>query len=303
MIGNWEILKAEKFSILMEININKIKQDKTIKEILEFSIINLDKPCGPTSFQVAEQVGKIVEARKFSHFGTLDPLAGGVLPVALNRACRLATWFMKKDKTYVGVMKIHSEISDKQLGEEMQKFVGKIKQLPPVKSRVKREEREREVYRFDIIEKEGKEVLFIAEVEAGTYIRKLVHDLGLKIGGAHMTELRRTNAGIFSENDKEFVTLYELEKAIEEYKQGNEKELRRILIPGEVIGKIMPVIYVKKECIGKLLTGSPLTKDFLDEKTETKEGNVAVFSSDKLIGVYELSKEKDIFARPNFVLN
>jgi H/ACA ribonucleoprotein complex subunit 4 len=287
----------------MEINLDKIEQKKNIKELLEFSIINLDKPCGPTSFQVAEQTGKIVEARKFSHFGTLDPLVGGVLPVALNRACRLATWFMKKDKTYVGIMRIHKDIPEDRLREEMNKFIGKIMQLPPVKSRVKREEREREVYRFEILEKEGKDVLFVAEVEAGTYIRKIVSDLGERIGGAHMAELRRTRAGIFSENDKEFVTLYKLERAVEEYKKGNEKPLRDILIPGEVISKIMPVVFVKKEAVRKLFTGSPLLNSFLEEKTEAKEGNIAVFCDDKFIGVYSVKNEKDIFAKPEFVLN
>ena len=284
-------------------DIEKIKSGKTMQELLEFSIINLDKPCGPTSFQVAEQAGKIAEAGKFSHFGTLDPMVSGVLPVALNRACRLATWFMKKDKTYVGIMRIHKDISESKLREEMKKFVGKIMQLPPVKSRVKREEREREVYRFEILEKEGKDVLFVAEVEAGTYIRKIVSDLGERIGGAHMAELRRINAGIFSENDKEFVTLYELEKAFEEYKKGNEKPLRDILIPGEVISRIIPVVFARKDAVRKLYTGSPLFNSFLEEKTEAKEGNIAVFCEDKFIGVYGIRQEKDIFAKPEFVLS
>ena len=82
----------------------------------------------------------------------------------------------------------------------MQRFVGKIIQLPPVKSRVKRQERERSVYSWKILEydKEKKDVLFSCEVEAGTYIRKLISDLGLVICGSHMAELRRTKAGIFS---------------------------------------------------------------------------------------------------------
>jgi H/ACA ribonucleoprotein complex subunit 4 len=287
----------------MQINFEKIKAGKTMKELLEFSIINLDKPCGPTSFQVAEQVGRILDAGKFSHFGTLDPMVSGVLPVALNRACRLATWFMKKDKTYVGIMHLHEDISEEKLKEEMKKFVGKIMQLPPVRSRVKREERQREVYKFEILEKNERDVLFISEVEAGTYIRKLVSDLGERIGGAHMTELRRIKAGIFDENDKGFVTLYELEKAVEEYEKGNEKPLRELLIPGEVISRIMPVVYAKKEAIKKLYTGSPLMLEFIEGKPEVKEGNTAVFSDDKFIGVYEISKEKEVFAKPKFVLN
>jgi len=69
-----------------------------MKSDIEFAILNIDKPSGPTSFQVAEIVGKIVGARKFSHFGTLDPKVTGVLPIALNRACKLTGFFMKKSK-------------------------------------------------------------------------------------------------------------------------------------------------------------------------------------------------------------
>jgi H/ACA ribonucleoprotein complex subunit 4 len=289
----------------MTINIKKIKDTRSIKELLEFSIINIDKPTGPTSFDVVEKVKQILGVRKTSHFGTLDPMVTGVLPIAINRACRLATWFMRKDKTYVGIMKIHEDISKEKLEDEMNKFIGTITQLPPVRSRVKREERKREVIRFDMLEKKNKDVLFIAEVEAGTYIRKLIHDLGEKIGGAHMTELRRTDAGIFSENDENFVSLYDLEKAVEEYKKGNERLLRKILIPGEIINKILPVIEVKKEALKKLHTGSPLINSFLKAKGKISKNSkpIAIFSDDKFIGVYEFSEEKDIIARPKFVLN
>ncbi len=103
-----------KGDFIMEINLKNIKKDKSIDELLEFGIINIDKPSGPTSFKTAEMVKKKLGLRKTSHFGTLDPLVTGVLPVALNRACKLTGWFMKKDKTYVGVMKIHKDIEKKE---------------------------------------------------------------------------------------------------------------------------------------------------------------------------------------------
>jgi H/ACA ribonucleoprotein complex subunit 4 len=209
---------------------------------------------------------------------------------------------MKKDKTYVGIMHLHEDVSEKKLKEEMKEFVGVIKQLPPVRSRVKRQEREREVYKFEIIEKKDKDVLFIAEVEAGTYIRKLIHDLGLKIGGAHMTALRRTKAGIFSESEN-FVNLYDLEKAVEDYKKGDEKKLREILIPGEAINKIMPAIQIKKESVQRLLTGSPILTSFLKEKKAIKQGFIAAFSDERFIGVYEVRNEGEVIAVPKFVFN
>jgi len=278
-----------------------------LKELIEFGIINLDKPTGPTSFQAAEMAGKILKelgVKKFSHFGTLDPAVTGVLPVALNRACKLTGWFMKKRKTYVGIMKLHKEIDEKKLSEEMDKFLGKIMQLPPVKSRVKREEREREVYSWDILEidKENKEVLFDCEVEAGTYIRKLISDLGDKIGGAHMSELRRTKAGIFSEDDSNFVNLYELEKATQEAKEGKEEELIKIIIPAEVaLKKIIQVVEVKQEAVKKLLTGKPLFKQ--DVGKIELDDNFAVFSGDRLIGVYRKTDEGEIIGRAEWVRN
>ena len=92
-------------------DLEKIKKQKTIKELLEFSIINVDKPSGPTSFQIDEKIKKWLNLRKTSHFGTLDPKVTGVLPVALNRACKLSDYFMHKDKTYVGVMHLHEKIA------------------------------------------------------------------------------------------------------------------------------------------------------------------------------------------------
>lgn len=287
----------------MKIDINKIKREKPLKELLEFSIINLDKPSGPTSFLAAKITGRLVGAKKFSHFGTLDPKVTGVLPVAINRACKLSTWFMKKNKTYVGIMRVHKTLSQENLEREMQKFVGKIKQKPPVKSRVKREERERQVYRFDILEKDGKDVLFIAEVEAGTYIRKLCDDLGKLVGGAHMLELRRTKAGIFSEQAPEFVNLYQLEEAVSEWKEGNEEKLRKILIPGEIIREIMPVVQVKEQAVKKLLRGGPIFKKDLVRKIKVNEGNIAIFCNERFIEVARIANEGDIIARAEFVLN
>lgn len=272
---------------------------KTIQELLNFSIINIDKPTGPTSFWVDLQIKKSLGLSKTSHFGTLDPQVTGVLPIALNRACRLSNYFMHRNKKYVGIMRIHKDISQKKLEEEMKNFLGKITQLPPVKSRVKREEREREVFSFKILEKDGKDYLFETEVQAGTYIRKLISDLGERIGGAHMLELRRTQAGVFSEEN--IVNLYDFEKAVEEWKKGDEEQLRKILIPAEkALEKILTIVQIKPELIKQLLTGKPIMKG---EVKLGKEEKFALFCQDKLIGIYRKVDEKGIIARAEFVFN
>ena len=283
------------------INIEEIKKRKTIKELLEFGIINIDKPSGPTSFDISDFVRKILGLRKTSHFGTLDPKVTGVLPIALNRACKLTGFFLGEDKEYVGIMRIHEDVSSEDLKKTLKEFTGKIMQLPPVKSRVKRELREREVKSFEILEKDGQDILFKAEVQGGTYIRKLIHDLGQSLGvGAHMLELRRIRAGIFKEDDEKYpsINLYELEKAMKD-----EKILKEIIIPGEVISQLYPVVQIKEESAERILKGQPIYKKNLADEHEMENGNkISVFSKERFIGVFKIINEGEIFAKSEFVL-
>jgi H/ACA ribonucleoprotein complex subunit 4 len=271
-----------------------------LKKLLNFGIIVIDKPSGPTSFSVSDFVRKSLDISKTSHFGTLDPKVTGVLPIALGRACRLTGFFLGHDKTYVGILRTHEEIELKKLQEIINKnFLGKIKQTPPKKSRVKRQEREREIKNFSLIEKGGKDFLFISEVQGGTYIRKLCSDLGELIGGAHMLELRRTKAGIFGE--EEMINLYDFEKAVQEYKKGNSKLLEKMIIPAETaIKKVMEFVNLKEESLTKILTGKPLEKK--DLEILPKEEVFAVFLKDRFIEIAAKSYD-DFFARPRFVLN
>lgn len=270
---------------------------------INFAILNIDKPAGPTSFWVSDYVRKLLKdlgVTKTSHFGTLDPAVTGVLPIALNRACRLTGYFLKQDKEYVGVMHIHKDVKKQEIEKIIKKeFLGKIMQKPPVKSRVKREFREREIKKFDILEQgeDKRDFLFHTEVQAGTYIRKLIDDLGKEIGGAHMLELRRTRACIFPENKS--ITLYELEKAVKENKLDDK------LIPAEkAIKEILPTIQIKKKNLDKILHGKPIHKEDLARKYKLKkEQEIAVFCGQQFVETASVINEKNIYARPQFVLN
>ncbi|HUW43478.1 MAG TPA: RNA-guided pseudouridylation complex pseudouridine synthase subunit Cbf5 [Bacillota bacterium] len=279
-------------------DIKKLKEKKSADELLEFGIINIDKPSGPTSFDISDFVRKKLGLRKTSHFGTLDPKVTGVLPIALNRACKFTGFFLGEDKEYVGIMRFHEEVELKDVEKAIkEQFTGTITQLPPVKSRVKRQEREREIKNFKILEKNGKDFLFKVECQGGTYIRKLVHDLGgaLKIG-AHMLELRRTRAGIFEEKD--IVNLYDLEKAIKD-----KKLLKKIIIPGEIISKLHPVVQIKKAFVDKILHGSPIYYEHLKNiKDKENASKFCAFEGERFIGIYKVIGEEKIFARPEFVL-
>lgn len=120
-----------------------------------------------------------------------------------------------------------------------------------------------------------------------------------------MLELRRISAGIFSECDKKYpsVNLYDFEKAVDEYREGNEDKLRNMIIPGEIIMELYPSVNVKKEIIRKLFNGSPIFDRDLDKKYEVEKGKrICVFSKDKFIGIYSVINSGEIFAKPEFVL-
>ena len=140
----------------MEPDLEETKRRKSLEELLQFAILNVDKPSGPTSFKTADLAKRILRVPKSCHYGTLDPKVTGVLPVGLNRACRLARWFLTKDKTYRGTMRLHSEVGPDELLAQMKEFEGTIRQLPPVRSRVKRRVREREVYYWNVLGREGR---------------------------------------------------------------------------------------------------------------------------------------------------
>ena len=300
-------------------DIEKIKSQKTIQELLEFGIINIDKSSGPTSFNVSDFVKKKLNLRKTSHFGTLDPKVTGVLPVALNRACKLTGFFLGENKEYIGIMRLHEDVELEKIKKIIkEKFTGKIKQTPPVKSRVKRVEREREIISFEIFEKEGmqgqeslrasskhsqsNDILFKTEVQGGTYIRKLIDDLGKELNiGAHMLELRRIRAGIFKEDS--IVNLYDFEKAVDEYENGNEKNLRKIIIPAEIISEVYSVLEIKPDNLKKILTGKPIMFEDLKKTQKENIGKIiSIFCENKFIGMYKVINSGEMFAKAEFVM-
>ncbi|MFA5061420.1 MAG: RNA-guided pseudouridylation complex pseudouridine synthase subunit Cbf5 [Candidatus Pacearchaeota archaeon] len=273
-----------------------------INKLIGFGIINIDKPSGPTSFSVTDFVRRSLDLSKASHMGTLDPKVTGVLPITLGRACKLSAYFMHHNKSYVGVLHTHREQDIEDLQKVINKnFVGRIKQIPPHKSAVKRAERQREVFSFRLLEgKNKRDFLFFCEVEGGTYIRKICSDLGEMIGGAHMAELRRTGAGIFGE--EKIYTLYEFEEAIKEWKEGKEEKIREMIVSAdEAIKKVLPFVEVKKEVLGRLYTGKPLIRE--DLKGEIKGEVFAVFCGGDFVGVYRKVNEKGIVGRAEFVKN
>lgn len=185
--------------------------NNTLKDIQGFILLN--KPKNINSSNVCIKVKEILGAKKAGHAGTLDPNVTGLLIIALNDSTKLMHFLDRLDKEYIGKAKFHKQIDVSQLQNIIKSFIGNIKQLPPRKSHVKREERLRKIYDFKILSfnKEKREFTFYVRCEAGTYIRKLIHDIGEKINGAHMVELSRVKQGPFSINDS--TTLEKLSKS------------------------------------------------------------------------------------------
>lgn len=183
----------------------------------------------------------------------------GVLPIAIGRATRIVQLLLTAGKEYVCLMRLHKDVEEQRLRQVIAEFTGKIKQLPPVRSSVKRQLRERTVYYFELLEIDGKDVLFKVGTQAGTYIRKLVSDIGGRVGGAHMVELRRTKAGPFSEDDGTLATLQDLADAHYYYSsEKNDKYIRKIILPVEKAVAHIPKIWITDSAVESICHGAPL---------------------------------------------
>lgn len=233
-------------------------RDRLIRDYIDNGVVVVDKPCGPTSHQVSSWVRDMLGVERAGHSGTLDPKVTGVLPVALGKGTKAVGALSLATKEYVGVMQVHADVSNNRIKELFHEFTGRIHQKPPLKSAVKRALRVRSVYELTIIEKDGRNILFKVSCEAGTYIRKLVHDMGLVLGcGANMARLRRTRVGLFTEDDT--VILQDLKDAYVAYQEdGSEEALRSIIHPIEDAVAHLKKIWVKDSAVGALAHGAQL---------------------------------------------
>jgi H/ACA ribonucleoprotein complex subunit 4 len=285
---------------------------RPIKDHLDFGIVNIDKPSGPSSHQVSAYVKKILHVDKTGHSGTLDPKVTGVLPVAIGKGTRIVQSLLTAGKEYICLMSIHEKVPEEKLRTAIMSFVGEIEQLPPVRSAVKRQLRKRTIYYIEIIDVKDKEVLFKVGCQAGTYIRKLCTDIGKKLGcGAHMAELRRTMAGPFDEST--LCTLQELTDAYHYYLEDkNEFYLRKKVQPVEVGASHLPKVWVHDATVNSLCHGAYLNVPGVSKLHDMieKGDKVAVMTLKEeliLVGISSLNSdeamknEKGLFVKPEQV--
>lgn len=254
--------------------------ERSVEMLLKCGFINLDKPSGPTSHQVDSWVKKILKIDKVGHSGTLDPKATGVLPIGIGEATKALQVLLLADKEYVGIMKLHRDVSKKNLIETCKEFVGDIEQLPPVRSAVKRVKRKRRIYYFDIIQVKGRDVLFRVGCESGTYVRTLCVDIGKRLkSGAHLVELRRTRVGHLKE--EEAINLQDLKDAYIFWKEDKDNlAIRAVIKPIEYMFEHVPKIIIRDSAVDAICHGANLAIPGVVEIDSgiKREDTVAIFT-------------------------
>ncbi len=165
----------------------------------------------------------------------------GVLPVALEEATKTIQAFLLTGKEYTCVMTLHGDVDEKDIRTSLEEFVT----------------RKRKIYSISDFEVDGRQVLFRVSCQAGTYIRKLVFDVGevLKVG-AHMRALRRVRAGAFTEEQS--CTLYDVLRASQADPAEREALLRKIVRPMEDAFEYVPKIVIRDSAVSAICHGAEL---------------------------------------------
>ncbi|WP_276912543.1 tRNA pseudouridine(55) synthase TruB [Aneurinibacillus aneurinilyticus] len=251
-------------------------------------IIPLYKQAGMTSHDCVMKVRRIVRTKKVGHTGTLDPDVTGVLPICIGPATKVADYLHEAPKVYRATMVIGAAtdtqdasgkvienktvepaLSEVQVRETMEKFLGEIEQLPPMYSAVKvsgkrlhelarqgktveRKLRSATIYKIDIedmhLTMEKPSITFTVACSKGTYVRTLCVDIGAELGyPAHMSYLQRIKSGPFTL--EQCVTLEQMEKA------AREDGLQHLLYPLDVGLSQYPAVTVPEGRVKAMRNG------------------------------------------------
>jgi tRNA pseudouridine55 synthase len=273
-------------------------------------LIVIDKPGGMTSHDVVARLRRITGEKSIGHLGTLDPMATGVLPLVLGKFTRLAQYFSSAEKTYIGTIRfgfatdtydaegvasgpdrwpeISAAITLERMRTAAARFHGEMDQMPPAYSAKKiagtpayklaREGKPVElksakvrIDHFAITALAGAEAAFEIGISAGGYVRSVAHELGQDLGcGAHLSALRRTQAGVFTIDEAH--TLEELEALA-----GNTQALDTMCVHPRNLLPEMPSVTGDAIALGRLRNGA--------------QANLPEFSQAPLVKVFAGQRE------------
>jgi tRNA pseudouridine55 synthase len=250
-------------------------------------ILLLNKPIGLSSNKALQVARNLFKANKAGHTGSLDPLATGLLPVCFGEATKFSAYLLDASKSYRALCQLGQtsstgdgegdisealpvEVSEAQLQQVIQQFIGKIQQIPPMHSAVKhqgerlynlarqgieveRKSREIEIYSLDIVSFEGDQLEIDVHCSKGTYIRTLAEDIGQQLGcGAYLAALERTGVQPFW--DMKSYTLDELRDIADDEHQ----QLDDCLLPMESAISDWPAIELSDDLSFYLRQGQPV---------------------------------------------
>jgi len=274
-------------------------------------IVVLDKANGLSSNAALQEVKRLYEANKAGHAGSLDPLATGVLPVCLGEATKVSQFLLDSDKRYRARIKLgirtdtgDSEgsiieqnegisVSRKAIERALTKFKGEVEQVPPMHSAIKmngvplyklarkgitveREPRLVTLYQICLVEFVNSELELEISCSKGTYIRTIADDLGQELGcGAHVIELRRTQAGVFTEKD----SISSEELALEKENRGLDK-IDQFLIPMDRAIQDLPEVNLPSITASHVKNGQAVLVRHLP-----KNGLVRMYEDEQFIGI------------------
>ncbi len=258
---------------------------RSIEQLLQYGLIILDKPPGPTSHETVAWTKRILKLPKIGHSGTLDPQVSGVLPLGLGEATKALGVLLLGPKEYHALGRVHSLPSKEKMKEIIEMFQGEIFQKPPQRSAVVRQTRTRHIYEFEVLQQKERLLLTRILCEAGTYIRKLYYDMGEILGpGATMIELRRTRVDQFRETDG-LVTLHELANAFALWEEKKDAtKLMSMIQPVEHAFSEIKSVIVRDSAIDAMCHGAQLAiPGILKISPNLKKGD--------LVGVYSQKGE------------
>ena len=231
---------------------------RSVENLLEYGLILVDKPPGPTSHEVVAWTKRILHIPKIGHSGTLDPQVSGVLPLGLGEGTKALGVLLLGPKEYHALGRLHSLPSKEKLKQILELFRGEIFQKPPQRSAVLRQTRTRTVYELELLEQKERLILLRVLCEAGTYIRKLYYDMGEILGpGGSMIELRRSRVHQFSEDN--LVTMHQLADAYATWKEsGESSKLSKMILPIEYVLSEIKSVVIRDSAIDSLCHGAQL---------------------------------------------
>lgn len=269
-------------------------------------LLVIDKPGGITSHDVVNRLRKITGERSIGHLGTLDPMATGVLPLLLGKYTRLAQYFTSAEKSYSGAIQFGFatdtyDAEGKPITEQIplklnlealralaSKFLGAQNQLPPPYSAKKidgqpayklaREGKPVDlkpapvvIHNFELLTLDSSVATFTMSISSGGYVRSVAHELGALAGcGAHLSALRRTQAGPFTLADA--LPLSTLDPL-----SGNLEALEALSIHPRNILPEIPCVTADLHTLGRLRNGA--------------QANLPEFSRAPLVKVFASQRE------------